>query len=264
MTATNPQHEVTEAPSSAFRPAEQQDLRRAAWVTALAFGAPYAAKPVRRAVALLRLPWDALRLKGAYANGTLYLNGPNEFVVISSARFAAANFLPLLIAPGALFVVLVLAAWLGSVPVVISAAVFLILFALWLLLMVVPALFPWKRVQAMAAQQRLVKGSNGLSISSAAKAPKGETLEPDLGYGTLGRIAAFIEQRPELQPCFAVAAHPRYFTAYSRYMEPVGPTGLVFASRTDECAHGDNESRRDDEERRDDPTPVQGQKLIGG
>lgn len=248
---------------SPFRPARRQDLRRAAWVTALAFGAPNAAKPVRRAAAVLRLPWDAMRLRSAYANGTLYVNGPNEFVVIAPAGLSAASILPVLTLPLAFIIILAVAAKIGSVPVVFGATGALALFALWLLLMVVPGALPPQQAKAMAAQHRLVRSSNGFGISSAAKAPKGETWEPDLGYGTLGRIAAFIQQQPELQPCFAVAAHPRYLTAYSRYMNPVGTTGLLFASRADEPAHDNEEAEGDDQVRRNHPAPLQGQELAG-
>lgn len=231
-------------------------------MTALAFGAPDATKPVRRAAARLRLPWDAMRLRSAHANRTLYVNGPNEVVVIAPAGLSAVSVLPVLPLPLALVIILTVAAWMGSVPVVLGALGVLALFALWLLLMAAPAALRPRRTAAIAAQQRLVKSSKGFGISSAAKAPKGEAQEPDLGVGTLGRIAALLEQRPELQPCFAVAAHPRYATAYGRYMKPVGTTGLLFASHY-ESVEDNEETESDNEERRNNPTPLQGQEPAG-
>lgn len=128
----------------------------------------------------------------------------------------------------------VTAAWCGSVIGVLVAAATAVLYILWFLVMALRAVLPRQRAAAAAAQRRLVNASNGYSITSAAKAPKHETCGPDLGYGTLGRIAAFIRQQPQLQPCFAVAMHDRYFAAYRRYMDPIGTTGLLFASRFNE------------------------------
>lgn len=249
------------ATEASFHLAGWRDLWRASWVTALAFGLPTASKSLRRAIAGLRFPWDLLRLAGATAGKHLYTNGPNEFVLIDQLRLNLWSVAVQAVPVVPLGAVAVVGASRGSLPVACGALAAIVLYQLWIIVMAAIVALPRDRRNAMKGQRRLLREFGGSSIMNAAQAPTGDAREPRLGYGTLGRIAAFVESRPDLQPCSAVAMTPRYFKAYSRYMEPVGTSGLLFTSQRSEPDddHGQPSYRGD--RGGCGPAPVQAEEL---
>lgn len=230
---------ATDAP---FRPARARETWRLAAVESVAFAPRGWPEPLRRCIGVASYLSKLLWLAGWMGAGDVYSTDRHEAVVISrrSAPGSVAQFVTVGVAAA-----LAILSTLVQLPlsVTIAAAAVAVLVGAPPIVTSVDALRNRRLLRALRDVRAAVNArGGGHTILSAARPSTCPT-------GTIGRIAAYIGTRPDLQPCFAVAANDRLAQMYRREMLPIGATGLAFMSSAETGQRQDSETDQADSER---------------